>query len=213
MRVVLDVTYIGDVATELIEADLVYEVSSHGVKEIGILINNILVIEEKFVRLEQLLLLHHELICVFIILHYLVILHVVIRDGLSSKHNECILVYHVETHKPYATVDDGVKNNPRVPLDVQLLDGGPVSPCFIANGVDISMAKCAAVGSPHRLLKAWKSFLVHGAYFEVLTLLKILAFQGAANDVHKVLELGYSKIDSIVHHFAESFECFCWNIK
>jgi len=55
-----------------------YEVSSHGIEEIGILINNVLVVKKELVWLQQLLLLHHELIRVFIVLHDLVILHVVV---------------------------------------------------------------------------------------------------------------------------------------
>jgi len=75
-----------------------YKVSSHGIKEIGILINNVLVVEKELVWLQQLLLLHHQLIRVFIVLHDLVILHVVVGDGLSAKHNQGVLVDHVKPH-------------------------------------------------------------------------------------------------------------------
>lgn len=64
-----------------------YEVSSHGIEEIGILINNVLVVKKELVWLQQLLLLYHELVRIFIILHDLVILHVIVGDGLSAKHN------------------------------------------------------------------------------------------------------------------------------
>ena len=75
-----------------------YKVSSHGIEEIGILINNVLVVEKELVWLQQLLLLHHQLVRVFIVLHDLVILHVVVGDGLSAKHNQGILVNHVKSH-------------------------------------------------------------------------------------------------------------------
>ena len=75
-----------------------YKVSSHGIEEIGILINNVLVVEKELVWLQQLLLLHHQLVRVFIVLHDLVILHVVVGDGLSAKHNQGVLVDHVKSH-------------------------------------------------------------------------------------------------------------------
>jgi hypothetical protein len=56
----------------------VYEVSSHGVEEVGVLVDDVLVVEKELVRLQQLLLLHHQLVCVFVILHYLIVLHVVV---------------------------------------------------------------------------------------------------------------------------------------
>ena len=75
-----------------------YKVSSHGIEEIGILINNVLVVEKELVWLQQLLLFHHQLVRVFIVLHDLVILHVVVGDGLSAKHNQGVLVDHVKPH-------------------------------------------------------------------------------------------------------------------
>ena len=55
-----------------------------------------------------------------------------------------------------------MKDDPRVTLDVQLLDGGPVTPGLVTNGVDVSMAKSAAIGPSDRLLEARKCLLLHG---------------------------------------------------
>jgi hypothetical protein len=100
----------------------VYEVSSHRVKEIGVFVYDVLVVEKEFVWLQQLLLLNHQLVCVFVVFHNLVIFHVVVRDCLSSKHYQGVLVDHVEAHKPYSAVDNSVQDNPRVSLNIQLLN-------------------------------------------------------------------------------------------
>jgi len=62
------------------------EVSTHGVEEVGVLVDDVLVVEEELVGLEQLLLLDHQLVGLFVVLHYLVVFHIVIRDSLPSKH-------------------------------------------------------------------------------------------------------------------------------
>jgi hypothetical protein len=98
------------------------KVSSHRVEKVRILVNNILVIEKEFVRLQQLLLLHHQLVGVFVIFHDLVVFHVVVRNCLAAKHYQGVLIYHVEANEPDSAVDDGVKHDPGVPFDVQLLD-------------------------------------------------------------------------------------------
>ena len=54
------------------------EVSTHGVEEVGFLIDDVLVVEEELVRAQQLLLLHHQLAGLLVELHYLVVLHVVV---------------------------------------------------------------------------------------------------------------------------------------
>ena len=108
------------------------------------------------------MLFHHQLVRVFIVLHDLVILHVVVGDGLSAKHNQGILVNHVKSHEPNTPVDDCVEHDPRVTLDVQLLDGGPVAPGLVTNGVDVPMAESAAIRSSNRLLQARERLLLHG---------------------------------------------------
>lgn len=75
------------------------------------------------------------------------------------------------------------------------------------------MAKSTAVRSSDRLLEARKCFLLHGWDFKILTLLKVLSLQRSTNNVYKIFKLGYSKIYSIVHHFAKSFKCLCWDIE
>lgn len=95
-----------------------YEVSAHRIQEVRILINNVLIVEEKLVGPKQLLLLHHQLVSVFVVLHDLGILHIVVRDGLPSKHYKSVFIDHVEPNEPDTPVDDCVKNNPRVPFDV-----------------------------------------------------------------------------------------------
>lgn len=55
-----------------------------------------------------------------------------------------------------------MKDDPRVTLDVQLLDGGPVTPGLVTNGVDVPMAESAAIGSSNRLLEARERLLLHG---------------------------------------------------
>ena len=50
--------------------------------------------------------------------HDVEVLHVVVGDGLATKHNEVICVHHVQADKPDAAVSDRVENDPRVSLDV-----------------------------------------------------------------------------------------------
>lgn len=54
------------------------EVTTHGIQKVGVLVNYILVVEKELVGLEQLLLLHHQLVGLLVVLHYLVVLHVVV---------------------------------------------------------------------------------------------------------------------------------------
>ena len=132
---------------------------------------------------------------------------------MTAEHDQGILVNHVQPHEPYSPVDDGMQHYPGVPLNVQLLNGGPVSPGLIPDGVDVPVPKSAAVRSSYSLLKTRQSLLLHGADLEILTLFQVLALQGAANDVHKVLELRDSKVDSVVHHFSQGLECFRGDIE
>lgn len=98
MGVVLDVAHVGNVARQLVKTDFVDEVAAHRVQEVGILIDDVLVVEKELVRLQQLLLLDHQLVRLLVVLHNLVILHVVVRDRLTPKHYQGVLVYHVQTH-------------------------------------------------------------------------------------------------------------------
>ena len=94
------------------------EITAHRVQKVGIFINNVLIVKKEFVRFQQLLLFDHQLVGIFIVFHYLVILHIIVWNRLASEHDQCILVHHVQAHQPYATVDNCVENYPRIPLDV-----------------------------------------------------------------------------------------------
>jgi hypothetical protein len=125
---------------------------------------------------------------------------------LPSEHDEGVFVDHVQSNEPDATVDNCVEDDPGISFNVQLLDGGSVPSSLIADGVDISVAKRAAIGSSHSLLQAWQRLLLHGADLEVFALLQILSFQGSTDYVNEVFELGDSEIDPIVHHLSQSLE-------
>ena len=152
------------------------EITAHGIQKVGVLIYNILIVEEEFVWFQQLLLFDHQLVCVLIILHNLIVFHVVIRDCLSAKHNQSIFVNHVKTNKPYSAVNNSMQNNPTVSFYIKLLDGCSISSGFITNCVNVSVSKSATVGSSYCLLQTWQSFLIHCVYFKVLTLFQILSF-------------------------------------
>ena len=119
----------------------------------------------------------------------------------------------METNKPYPSIYDCMEDNPGVSLNVKLLYGGPITSSFISYGIDKSVAKCATVGTSNSLLKAWESFLTHGADFKILALLQILTFKRATYNVNKVFKLSDSKVNSIIHHFPQSLESFRWDVK
>jgi len=119
----------------------------------------------------------------------------------------------VEAHKPNTSINKSVKHDPWVSFDVQLLNRSLVTSCLVAYCVNISMTKGTAIWATNCLLKTWQSFLVHGADFEIFTLLQVLSFQWSTNDIYYIFKLGNSKVDSIVHHFTQSFKCFRWNVK
>jgi len=56
----------------------VNEVTAHAVQKVRVLVDDVLIVKEEFVWLEQLLLLNHELVHLFVILHDLVIFHIVV---------------------------------------------------------------------------------------------------------------------------------------
>jgi hypothetical protein len=153
------------------------------------------------------------LVSVLVILHYLVILHVVVWDRLTSKHDQGVFVYHVQSNEPDTTVNNCVEDNPWISLDVQLLDGGSIPSGLISDSIDVSVAKSAAIRSSYRLLQTWQRLLLHCAYLKIFALLEILTFQRASDDIDKVLELGYSKINSIVHHLSQRLECLRGDIE
>lgn len=168
-----------------------------------------MVIKEKLVWFQELLLLHHQLIRVFVVFHYLIVFHVVIWDSLTTKHYQSVFIDHMKTNKPYTTINNCVQDNPRITLNIQLLNWSAITPSFVANGIKVSVSKWAAVWSTHGLLKAWESFLIHCTHFKVFTLFQILAFQRTTDNVDKVFELSNSKVNSVIHHFTKGLESFC----
>ena len=152
LRVVLDVAHVGNEAGQLVEADFVDVVAAHAIKEIGIFVDDVLVIEEELVRLQQLLLLHVQHVLLDVVAHDVVVLHVVVRDGLTAKHDQVVSVHHVQSNEPNAAISYSVQYDPGVALNVQLLDARSVATRFIADSVNEAAAKSATVRSPNRLL-------------------------------------------------------------
>ena len=150
--------------------------------------------------------LHHQCVRVLVVLHYLVVLHVVVRDRLPSEHYQRVFIHHVQAHQPNPAVHDRVQHQPRVSLDVQLLDRGSVPPGLVAHRVNVSVSKSAAVRPAHSLLKARQGSLRHRRDLELLALTQILALERAANDVDELFKLGDAEINSVVHHFPQSPE-------
>ena len=81
------------------------------------------------------------------------VLHVVVADGLAAEHNQVISIDHVKAHEPDAAVGNCVQDNPRVTLDVELLDACPVAASLITNCVDVAAAESATVRTADGLVK------------------------------------------------------------
>ena len=159
------------------------------------------------------LLLYHQLICVFVVLHYLIVFHVIIWDCLSTEHYQGVLVHHVKSYQPNTTIYKCMQHNPGITFYVKLLDWGLVASCLVAYCVDISMSKRATIRPSDCLLQTWKCFLVHRADLKILALFQILTLQRPSYNVHNIFKLSYSEVNSIVHHFSESLKVFRWDIE
>lgn len=61
-------------------------VSTHAIQEVRILIDDVLVIKEEFVRLEQLLLFYIQHVLFNIVAHNVIVFHVIVRNCLATKH-------------------------------------------------------------------------------------------------------------------------------
>ena len=142
------------------------------------------------------------MICVFIVFHNLVVFHIVVRNGLTTKHYQSVFINHVKTYEPNSSIYNGVKHNPRASFNIELLNWGTISTCFISDSINISVTKGTAIRSSNGLLQTWQCFLIHGINFKLFTLLKILTFQGATDYVNEVFKLCYSKVNSVIHHFS-----------
>ena len=106
-----------------------------------------------------------------------------------------------------------MEHNPRTSLDIKLLYRGAVSTCFISYSINISVSKGTAIWSSDGLLQTWQCFLIHGIDFKLFTLFKVLSFQRTTNYVNEIFKLCYSEVNSVIHHFSQSFENFGWNIE
>lgn len=93
-------------------------VSTHRVEEVGVLVDDVLIVEEELVRLEQLLLLDVQHVLLDVVAHDVVVLHVVVRDSLPSEHDQVVIVDHVESDEPNSPIGNRVQNNPAVALDI-----------------------------------------------------------------------------------------------
>ena len=114
----------------------------------------------------------------------------------------------MKAHEPDAAVSDRVQDDPRVALNVQLLDASSVAARLIPNGVDEAAPESATVWAADGLVEGRQSLLVHRRNFKILTLLEVLAPQTAANNVYIVFKLSDSEVDAVIHHFAERSEGF-----
>ena len=73
-------------------------IPTHRVQEIGVLVNNILIVEEELIRFQQLLLFDIQLIGFYIVSHYVIVFHIVVADGLTSEHDEVLSVNHMKSY-------------------------------------------------------------------------------------------------------------------
>ena len=106
-----------------------------------------------------------------------------------------------------------MEDNPRVALDVKLLDAGPIATRLIPHCVDVASSEGAAVGATDRLVERRQCLLIHRGDFKELTLLKVLASQAAADDVDIIFKLCDAKVNAVVHHLAECPKRLCRNVE
>lgn len=101
------------------------------------------------------MLLDREHVLLDVVPHNVEVFHVIVGDGLAAKHNQVVRVHHVQTHKPNAAVGNRVQDDPRVPLDVQLLDARAVAARLITDGIDETATERAAVRTADGLVQRW----------------------------------------------------------
>lgn len=95
-----------------------YEVPSHRVQEVRVLVDYILIIEKELVWLQQLLLFYIQHVLLDVVSHYLVIFHIVVRDRLPAEHNQVVCVHHVQPNQPNSSIHYCVQHYPKVPLHI-----------------------------------------------------------------------------------------------
>jgi hypothetical protein len=106
-----------------------------------------------------------------------------------------------------------MQHNPRVAFNVKLLDGSAISACFVAHCVDEPASVGATIRASYSLLQSWQRSLIHCTNFELFTLLEVLTFKGASNNVYLIFKLSNTKVYAVVHHLTKSPEVFAWNVK
>jgi hypothetical protein len=93
-----------------------------------------------------------------------------------------------------------VYNLPVAPLRVQLLYRGPICECLVADGVDVSLGKGAAIRPPDGLTQLRQGLLPLGGQIERLALPEVGALQGPPDDIDVVLLLRDTEVDPVIHH-------------
>jgi hypothetical protein len=78
LRIIFNISNIRNIARQLIKTNLMNEISSHRIQEVRVFIYDILIVEEKLVRLQKLLLLNVEDILLNVIPHDLVVFHIIV---------------------------------------------------------------------------------------------------------------------------------------
>lgn len=73
-------------------------VPAHRVNGVGLFIDDVLVIKEKLISFQQLLLLYHQLISSNVVFHYLRKLEVVVANSLTPEDDHRLLIEHVQSH-------------------------------------------------------------------------------------------------------------------
>ena len=152
------------------------EITTHRVQWIRISIENVLIVEEKFVRFKQLLVFKSQFVSWNAVLHDLPVLKVIITDGLSSKHNHSISIDHMQSNQPNLPFTDEMECLPRLSVAIKLLDARPVWICLESHCIYVPFRKCATVWTTNCLRKRRQRRLVLAREVKQLTLLQILTF-------------------------------------
>lgn len=104
-----------------------------------------MIVEEELVSFHQDLVKNSHFVAGYFVLDDLGKLQVVIANCLTTEHDHCVLVGHMEPYQPDLLLLHDVNYGPTSLLRVKLLDRCPVSIGFIAHCIDESFRKCAAV--------------------------------------------------------------------
>ena len=201
--IVLNVPDIWDVWCHLVDRYFVYVISTHGVDAVSISIYNVLIVEEKFVCLHQLLLTLCKFVRWYLVLENVRELEVVVWDGLTAKHDHSVCIDHMKSDQPYFLLCHYVYNLPIASLCIQLLDGCPIGKSFIPYRVNVPLSESATVWSSHGLTKLGKCLLPFCGDVKGLTLTEIIPLEWATYYENFIFFLSYTEIYAVVHHISE----------